>query len=99
MRSFKKGDKVLILLPTDNNKLLMQWKGPYQIVEVMSRYNYKVLVRGKSKTYHANLLKEYVEREKRRVVRQVIGAAVIEAEGTPDEDGLLELGEFGGNET
>ena len=28
------GDKVLWLLPTDANKLLMQWKGPY---EIMSR--------------------------------------------------------------
>ena len=26
---FRVGDKVLILLPTDNNKLLMQWRGPY----------------------------------------------------------------------
>ena len=25
------GDKVLVLLPTDNNKLLMQWKGPFVI--------------------------------------------------------------------
>ena len=30
-RQFKCGDKVLILLPTDSNKLLMQWKGPYDI--------------------------------------------------------------------
>ena len=28
-RKFRTGDKVLLLLPTDNNKLLMQWKGPY----------------------------------------------------------------------
>ena len=24
------GDKVLVLLPTDNNKLLLQWRGPYK---------------------------------------------------------------------
>ena len=30
-RSLQIGDKVLILLPTDNNKLLMQWKGPYPV--------------------------------------------------------------------
>ena len=28
---FQVGDKVLLLLPTDNNKLLMQWRGPYTI--------------------------------------------------------------------
>ena len=27
------GDKVLLLLPTDNNKLLLQWKGPYDIIQ------------------------------------------------------------------
>ena len=28
-RSFQEGDEVLIMLPTDTNKLLMQWKGPF----------------------------------------------------------------------
>jgi len=28
-RKFKTGDKVLLLVPTDGNKLLMQWKGPF----------------------------------------------------------------------
>ena len=51
-RRFKVGDKVLILLPTDANKLLMQWKGPYEVVEVISEYNYKIKVRGKVKVYH-----------------------------------------------
>ncbi|XP_077867182.1 uncharacterized protein LOC144356200 [Saccoglossus kowalevskii] len=27
-RKFQPGDKVLVLLPTDHNKLLMQWQGP-----------------------------------------------------------------------
>ena len=25
------GDKVLVLLPTGHNKLLMQWKGPFEV--------------------------------------------------------------------
>ena len=29
-RSFKEGDEVLLLLPTDRNKLLMHWKGPFK---------------------------------------------------------------------
>ena len=33
LRKFRTEDKVLLLLPTDNNKLLMQWKGPYVIQE------------------------------------------------------------------
>jgi len=32
-REFTPGEKVLLLLPSDNNKLLMQWKGPFVVVE------------------------------------------------------------------
>ena len=30
-RRLEEGDRVLILLPTDSNKLLMQWRGPYTV--------------------------------------------------------------------
>ena len=62
-REFQEGDKVLLVLPTDTNKLLMQWKGPY---EIMSRYgkgnDYRVEVNKKVNTFHANMLKKYIER-------------------------------------
>ena len=32
-RSFEAGDEVLLLLPNDKNKLLMQWKGPFVVLE------------------------------------------------------------------
>lgn len=47
----KVGDKVLILLPTKSNKLLMQCKGPYDIVEKLGDMDYKVNVDGKLRTY------------------------------------------------
>ena len=31
-REFQEGNKVLLPLPTDTNKLLMQWKGPYEVM-------------------------------------------------------------------
>ena len=62
-RTFDVDDEVLILLPTDNNKLLMQWKGPFKVEEVMGVNDYKVRIRGKSKVYHANLLKKYIRRD------------------------------------
>ena len=61
-RKFDVGDKVLLLLPTDSNKLLLQWKGPYEVVEVVNRMDYKIDVNGVISTYHANMLKQYVER-------------------------------------
>ena len=62
-RKFDVGDKVLLLLPTESNKLLLQWKGPYEVVEIVNRMDYKVDVDGVVGTYHANMLKQYVERK------------------------------------
>ena len=62
-REFQEDNKVLLLLPTDTNKLLMQWKRFY---EIMSRYakgnDYRVEKNKKVKTFHANMLKKYIER-------------------------------------
>lgn len=55
-REFAVGDKVLVLLPTDSNKLLMKWKGPYTIEETVSDTDCRVKVNGRIKTYHVNLL-------------------------------------------
>ena len=62
-RSFKVGDKVLLLLPADSNKLLLQWRGPFKIVEVLNRVDYRVNVNGYIHTYHAYILRLYVERK------------------------------------
>lgn len=62
-RSLEVGDKVLILLPTDHNKLLLQWKGPYTILQRFNDVDYKVQVNNKAKTYHINLLKKYISRK------------------------------------
>ena len=62
-RKFDVGDKVLLLLPTDSNKLLLQWKGPYEIVEVINRLDNMIDGNGVVNPYHANMLKQYVERQ------------------------------------
>ena len=50
-RLFNEGYKVLIMLPTNNNKLLMQWKGPYKLIQKMGDNGYKILVGNKEKNY------------------------------------------------
>ena len=62
-RTLKVGDKALVLLPTDNNKLLMAWKGPYDVVEKLSPLDYKIRVGKKDKLFHINMLKQYVVRQ------------------------------------
>ncbi|KAK7091587.1 hypothetical protein V1264_009251 [Littorina saxatilis] len=92
-RKFTPGNKVLILLPTDHNKLLMQWKGPYEVEAVVGINDYKVNVGKKSKIYHANLLKLYVKRPPEAVQ---VAASVDEPAELDEFDGeeLLELGDL-----
>ncbi|XP_077531284.1 uncharacterized protein LOC144143395 [Haemaphysalis longicornis] len=62
-RKLRVGDKVLILLPTDSNKLLMQWKGAFKVVEAKNDIDYMIDVGGKTKVFHVNMLKLYEERQ------------------------------------
>ena len=39
-RKFGVIDKVLLLLPTESNKVLLQWKGPYEVVEIVNSMDY-----------------------------------------------------------
>ena len=60
-RSFQVGQKVLIMLPTNNNKLQMMWKGPYEIIEKRNN-DYVIEFAGRKKVFHVNMLKLFVER-------------------------------------
>jgi len=42
VRTFEKGDEVLVLLPADSNKLLLQWKGPFEILVRVRRDDYRI---------------------------------------------------------
>ena len=61
-RKFQPGDFVLLLLPTDQNKLLMHWKGPFKVIEAVGPADYKIEVNNKVKLMHANCLKKYYVR-------------------------------------
>ena len=62
-RRFKVWKKVLQLLPNESNNLLLQWKGPFEVVEVLKRMNCRTDVKGDIGTYHATIFKQYVERQ------------------------------------
>lgn len=64
-RAFEPGQKVLVLLPSDNNKLLAKWQGPFEVMRKLGPTTYEVSTPGQlrsSKVLHINLLKEWVER-------------------------------------
>ena len=61
-RTYEVGDEVLLLIPTDHNKILMQWKGSFKIKEKLNSMNFRIDLGHRSQTYHANLLKKYHRR-------------------------------------
>lgn len=44
------------MLPTANNKLLSQWKGPFEVQEKVNDLNYILLIDGHPKRCHINML-------------------------------------------
>ncbi|CAM5073410.1 unnamed protein product [Eretmochelys imbricata] len=59
-------DRVMVLVPNAESKLLAQWQGPYEVVEPMGEVTYKVQQPGhwkQEQIYHINLLKPWHQRE------------------------------------
>ena len=54
-------DKVLILQPNKLNLLQTQWTGPCEVARKINSSNYMIKLKNRTKIYHANLLKKYVE--------------------------------------
>ena len=55
-------ETVFLLLPTEHNKLTLQWQGPHEVQQVVNQMYSKFCVKGKTKISHAKLLKLYHER-------------------------------------
>ena len=103
-RHLKVGSKVLVLLPTKTNKLLMSWKGPYEEVEKLSVLDYRIKMGKKVKTFHINMLRQYIEREDDQQTTdvQVCSIAVLDCTSEDTEDnieGLVESPSICDNES
>ena len=96
-KMIKPGDKVLLLLPMKSNKLLMQWRGPFEVVEKKSQVNYVVKVKTKCKNFHVNMLKPYVERKKLGTPGVVCAMIVKDGERANDPE-LLQVCPIGIND-
>lgn len=86
----KEGENVLVLLPSVRNKLLRQWRGVYKIVQKVGSVDYKIDVDGKLKTFHAYILKRYVDKhDDDDFSRDIVEVPVIDVEdgsSTDDSD-------------
>jgi hypothetical protein len=64
-RTFKPGDKVLILLPRPGHPLEAKFKGPYVVLDKVGQVDYHIATPGRrkpSRICHINMLKPYFER-------------------------------------
>ena len=98
-RKFNVNDQVLLLIPTDKNNLMMQWRGPYPVVECRDNgIDYVIKVGNKKRLYHINLLKKFYKRECNLVMHKleedpilnVVQTSFVDS-GCSDEPGQLEL--------
>jgi len=79
-RDIKVGDKVLVLLPTDSIKVLMQWRGPFVILENVGRADYRINMNSKIKAFHTGQ-SAHVEDENRLSVSMLVNYLYDETEG------------------
>ena len=63
LRTLDIGERALVMLPTDHNKLLLRWKGHYQIVEKIGVCDYRIKIGKHHRLFHINMLKKYIDRE------------------------------------
>uniref|UniRef100_A0A674PL68 Integrase catalytic domain-containing protein n=1 Tax=Takifugu rubripes TaxID=31033 RepID=A0A674PL68_TAKRU len=64
-RRFQPGDRVLLLLPSSDNKLLAKWQGPYTVTRKMGAVTHEIDMpdrRKKRQVFHVNMLKRWNER-------------------------------------
>lgn len=65
LREFAPGDRVLLLIPSSDTKLIAKWQGPYVVKRRLGKVDYEIETpdkRDKTKIFHVNLLKGWKER-------------------------------------
>ena len=83
-RKLVPGDRALLLLPTENNKLQMKWKGPFSVKRKAGQNTYYLDINGTERLFHINMLKKYNERTE----NQVTAAALLFDNDDDDTQGI-----------
>ena len=86
-RSFKPGEKVMVLLPLHGNPLQARFCGPFTILEKLNDVDYIVSTPGRRKSKqlcHINMLKPYYDRKDHEASKVTIVIAPVERD-SPEE--------------
>lgn len=88
LREFQPGDRVLLLMPISETKLLAKWQEPYSVKRKLGPVDYELETpdkRKERKIFHVNLLKKWTEREGEASLSEELGPQVyLEEEGTSE---------------
>lgn len=87
---FKPGDKVLLLLPSSDTKLIAKWQGPYEVNKRIGPVDYEIRTpdkREELKIFHVNLLKAWKEGEKTILVTEELGPCKAKVMGATRDIG------------
>lgn len=49
----------MLLLPKKYHKLIIEWQGPYKVIDKVSDVDYRIDVNGKEKISHVNMIAKY----------------------------------------
>jgi hypothetical protein len=61
-RVLQDGQRVMVLMPSSNHKMLATWQGPYTVLRRVNDSNYTIDMGNRTTTLHINMLKLFVER-------------------------------------
>ena len=87
MRQFEVGDRVLCRIPGMTHKLQESWHGPYPVVEVLNRVDYRIEFRkDNKKVLHVNNLKLFHGREE-----DIMRLSVIAEDVSEDDDAGIRM--------
>ena len=84
VRTLEVGNQVLVLLPSDHRKLVMHWKGPYEVTKKVGVRDYQIRVGINLRLFHVNMLKRYLVR-----TEEIVATATIL---DPEDNPSLEVG-------
>ena len=77
---------MLVLLPTESNKMKAQWQGPYHVVRKVGLVDYEVDMvdqRKRKRIFHINMLQKWHEETKTDLWVEIEGDGECEEEGIP----------------
>ena len=68
-QTFTPGQKVLVMLPTSDGKLLAKWQGPFEVERQLGPNTYQLAAPGRTrsgKVLHVNVLKDWAENPEKK---------------------------------